>query len=124
MITPAPIPIVDRMVAVSKAILKATGLTSEVSVGSTPACCLCDNWDGVTEMHAGNYCCFDRNQVQIGSCPSNERTAGRLLTRVLSHYPSRNTILCDGGGIPLSKDKAGLSTWGDVVGHPDLYVSK
>lgn len=65
-----------------------------------------------------------RTQVSIGSCESVEDNAGRLLCRVLAHYPSRNTILTDGGGIPLSKDKSGLSNWGTVYHHPELYVLK
>lgn len=114
----------DRMVSVRKA-LEVNGIAVHVvSCGSTPACTLSDDWEGVTEIHAGNYCCFDRHQVHIGSCPSVECNAGRLLTRILSFYPDRNTILTDGGGIPLSKDKSGLSNWGTIRGHPELYVQK
>lgn len=31
-----------------------------VSCGSTPACSLYKNWKGITEIHPGNYCCYDR----------------------------------------------------------------
>ena len=106
-------------------ILESEGIAVPgVSCGSTPACSLSDEWAGVTEIHAGNYCCFDRMQVAIGSCDSLSRNAGRLLMRVLSVYPDRNTILADGGGIPLSKDKGGLENWGVVKDHPELYVAK
>ena len=124
----------DAMVHVRRALEEAGIRVEVVSCGSTPACSLNENWEGITEIHAGNYCCFDRlelysllisrTQVAIGSCGSVEDNAGRLLCRVLSHYPSRNTILTDGGGIPLSKDKSGLSNWGTVYKHPELYVSK
>ena len=65
-----------------------------------------------------------RSQVVIGSCATEENTAGCLVSRILSVYPDRNTILTDGGGIPLSKDKSGMPNWGSVKGHPELYVAK
>ena len=46
------------------------------------------------------------------------------MSRVLSVYPDRNTILTDGGGIPLSKDKSDMPNWGSVKNHPELYVYK
>ena len=50
----------DGMVSVRRA-LEAVGIAVKVvSCGSTPACCLNDSWEGITEIHAGNYCCFDR----------------------------------------------------------------
>ena len=122
------------MVRVRKELERNGIKVAVVSCGSTPACTLSDDWTGVTEIHAGNYCCFDRwfyriwlidrNQVDIGSCESTDVNAGRLLCRVLSHYPERNTMLTDGGGIPLSKDKSGLDNWGTVYGHPELYISR
>lgn len=124
----------DAMVRVRKELERNGIKVAVVSCGSTPACTLSDDWTGVTEIHAGNYCCFDRwfyriwlidrNQVDIGSCESTDVNAGRLLCRVLSHYPERNTMLTDGGGIPLSKDKSGLDNWGTVYGHPELYISR
>lgn len=122
------------MISVRK-MLETNGISVPVvSCGSTPACTLSEDWEGITEIHAGNYCCFDRFgliiiiisrcQVMIGSCSSEKCTAGRLVSRVLSVYPDRNTILTDGGGIPLSKDKSGLSNWGTVKDHPELYISK
>lgn len=124
----------DAMVRVRQELERNGIAVTVVSCGSTPACTLNDDWTGITEIHAGNYCCFDRcsrlrrlinrNQVDIGSCESTDANAGRLLCRVLSHYPDRNTMLTDGGGIPLSKDKSGLETWGTVHGHPELYVSR
>lgn len=108
-----------------RSVLEENGIAvGVVSCGSTPACSLNDDWKGVNEIHAGNYCCFDRMQVAIGSCASEKNNAARLLMRVLSVYPSRNTILTDGGGIPLSKDKGGLENWGSVKGHPELFVYK
>lgn len=112
------------MVHVRQALEKEGIPVSVVSCGSTPACSLSDDWEGITEIHAGNYCCYDRFQAAIGSCASEEMNAGRLVSRILSVYPDRNTILTDGGGIPLSKDKSDMANWGTVKDHPELYVYK
>ena len=48
------------MVKVRKALEAQSIPVLVVSCGSTPACSLSDNWEGITEIHAGNYCCYDR----------------------------------------------------------------
>lgn len=56
----------DGMVRVRRA-LEAEGIqVAVVSCGSTPACCLNDDWEGITEIHAGNYCCYDRYERFVG----------------------------------------------------------
>jgi hypothetical protein len=34
-----------------------------ISVGATPSTSVAGGWDGCTEIHPGNYCCLDRQQV-------------------------------------------------------------
>ena len=50
----------DAMVRVRRALEEAGIGVEVVSCGSTPACSLNEDWEGITEIHAGNYCCFDR----------------------------------------------------------------
>jgi D-serine deaminase-like pyridoxal phosphate-dependent protein len=76
----------------------------EVSVGSTPTISLGESLEGVTEARPGNYVFYDRFQVAVGSC-SVENVAFTVLTTVLGHYPERNEILVDAGGLALSRDE-------------------
>lgn len=50
----------NAMVHVRRALEEAGIPVEVVSCGSTPACSLNEDWEGITEIHAGNYCCFDR----------------------------------------------------------------
>jgi len=76
----------------------------EVSVGSTPTISLGNSLEGVTEARPGNYVFYDRFQAAVGSC-GIESAAFRVLATVLSHYPERNEILIDAGGLALSRDE-------------------
>ena len=38
------------------------------------------------EIHPGNYVLYDNQQVQLGSC-GDANVAGKVITRVLGHYP-------------------------------------
>jgi D-serine deaminase-like pyridoxal phosphate-dependent protein len=75
-----------------------------VSVGSTPTISLGDSLEGITEARPGNYVFYDRFQAAIGSC-GLESAAFSVLATVLSHYPDRNEILIDAGGLALSRDE-------------------
>jgi D-serine deaminase-like pyridoxal phosphate-dependent protein len=76
----------------------------EVSVGSTPTISLGESLDGVTEARPGNYVFYDRFQAAVGSC-GIANAAFSVLATVLSHYPERNEILIDAGGLALSRDE-------------------
>jgi len=76
----------------------------EVSVGSTPTISLGDSLEGVTEARPGNYVFYDRFQAAVGSC-GIANAAFSVLATVLSHYPERNEILIDAGGLALSRDE-------------------
>jgi D-serine deaminase-like pyridoxal phosphate-dependent protein len=76
----------------------------EVSVGSTPTISLAESLEGATEARPGNYIFYDRFQAAIGSCDIGS-AAFSVLATVLSHYPERNEILVDAGGLALSRDE-------------------
>jgi D-serine deaminase-like pyridoxal phosphate-dependent protein len=103
--------------------LEAEGVTcSVVSIGATPSLCHLppkERMSRVTEIHPGNYVFFDRTQVDIGrfatfsflslvyvsyflwsSCKL-EDVAVKVITRVLSHYPTH--FMIDAGALALSK---------------------
>jgi len=76
----------------------------EVSVGSTPTISLGESLEGVTEARPGNYVFYDHFQAAIGSCDIGS-AAFSVLATVLSHYPERNELLIDAGGLALSRDE-------------------
>lgn len=72
------------------------------------------------ELHPGNYTLFDRQQLHIGSCPSEHDIAGTVLASVIGHYPDRNTILLDAGALALSKDGTPQGGACAIAGRDDL----
>lgn len=85
-------------------LVRAGAPPPEVSVGSTPTISLGDSLEGVTEARPGNYVFYDRFQAAVGSC-GIENAAFTVLASILSHYPERNEILIDAGGLALSRDE-------------------
>ncbi len=83
---------------------RAGATPPEVSVGSTPTISLSESLKGVTEARPGNYVFYDRFQASIGSCDIAS-AAFSVLATVLGHYPDRNEILIDAGGLALSRDE-------------------
>ncbi len=79
-------------------------LVPEVSAGSTPTCCMAEDWTGVTEIRPGNYAFFDAFQVAMGSCSLADAVAFTVLATVIGHYPERGTLLLNAGALALSKD--------------------
>eukprot|EP01083_Nonionella_stella_P262616 892822_1 len=94
-----------------------------VAVGATPTCVLGENFEGVTEIHPGNYAFFDRYQMNLGACSQNQ-IAVRVASRVLSHYPERNEVLIDAGALALSKDTCQTGGFGIIEGFPDLILGR
>ena len=117
----------NAVVAMAEA-LEQVGLECrEIGIGSTPTCASLlkesivspdtglDEYrneigKGLTELHPGNYVFFDTAQLKIGSCASTDDIAVRVLTRIVGHYRSSNTMLVDmgwtaqGGGQGFSDD--------------------
>ncbi|KXS18968.1 hypothetical protein M427DRAFT_132462 [Gonapodya prolifera JEL478] len=112
----------------------------DVAVGSTPIALNAqqgttdqekdDSWRGITELHPGNYPFLDLQQLRYNQLPL-DRSAARVLARVLARYPERREILIDAGSLALSKDSAPYTLpdgteisacYGVLSSHPHLYV--
>jgi len=94
-----------------------------VAIGSTPTCSVppSDGLDGVNEMHPGNYLVYDVMQSGIGSCQLAD-VALRVLTRVVGHYESRNTLQVDVGWTGLSA-QGSANFYGMIMDHPELAIT-
>ena len=75
------------------------------------------------ELHPGNFCFFDRQQVASGSC-ALEDIACYVLARIVGVHPERNTLLIDAGACAMHKDAGGLSTWGSLRDDPNMVLTK
>ena len=75
----------------------------EVSLGDTPACSVCDQWEGVDEIRPGNFVFYDLMQWQLGVC-SAEDIAIRVVCPVVSKQIMRNEAVIYGGAVHLSKE--------------------
>lgn len=75
----------------------------EVSVGDTPSCSICENFDGVDEIRPGNFIFYDLMQATIGSC-SYDDIAVKVVCPVVSKHTSRNEVVVYGGAVHLSKE--------------------
>lgn len=76
---------------------------TEVSIGDTPSCTICNNFNGVDEIRPGNFVFFDLMQQNLGVCTFDD-IAVRLVCPVVAKHPSRNEVVIYGGAIHLSKD--------------------
>ena len=74
-----------------------------VSLGDTPSCSLCDNFDGIDEIRPGNFVFYDLMQTKLGSCKLTD-IAVRMVCPVLAIHPSRNEVVIYGGAVHFSKD--------------------
>jgi len=74
-----------------------------ISIGDTPSCTLCDNFDGVDEIRPGNFVFYDLMQFKLGVCKL-EDIAVRMVCPVVAVHPSRNEVVIFGGAIHFGKD--------------------
>eukprot|EP00756_Hemistasia_phaeocysticola_P055148 Hpha_TRINITY_DN31067_c0_g1::TRINITY_DN31067_c0_g1_i1::g.63953::m.63953 len=108
--------------------------SSHVSIGSTPVATVIGAgsdpdpsiFEGLTEIHAGNYLCYDSMQADIGCIAAQpsaleERVALFLECRVISKYESRNRLLIDMGWTGASAQGA-ESGYGRIVNFPELAI--
>lgn len=114
------------MVAFASQLRQAGIECPEVSIGSTPTCVNLKEATGITEIRPGNYCFFDRYQVDIGSC-TPEEVAVTVLTTVIGHYPAHNKLILDAGALALSKDPGATHVnpdcgFGVIEGFPELKI--
>ena len=96
-------------------------------IGSTPSCSHhTDKFGQVTELHPGNYVLYDNQQLLLGSC-SPADIAGKIMTRVIGHYPRRGQMLVDCGFTAITKQGQGCQSQPDMVapveGHPEIMLS-
>ena len=73
----------------------------EVSIGDTPSCTLCSNFNGVDEIRPGNFVFYDLMQQSLGVC-SFDDIAIRMVCPVVARHSLRNEIVIYGGAIHLS----------------------
>jgi D-serine deaminase-like pyridoxal phosphate-dependent protein len=74
-----------------------------ISLGDTPSCTLCENFDGVDEMRPGNFVFYDLMQFKIGVCKLTD-IAVRMICPVIATHPSRNEVVIYGGAVHFAKD--------------------
>ena len=72
----------------------------EISLGDTPSCTLCTNFNGVDEIRPGNFVLYDLMQQSPGVCDFDD-IAVRVVCPVVAKHPSRNEIVIYGGAIHL-----------------------
>jgi D-serine deaminase-like pyridoxal phosphate-dependent protein len=92
-----------------------------LSMGDTPSCSVCENFEGVDEIRPGNFVFYDLMQYNLGVCRL-EDIAVRLVCPVLSVHPERNEVAIYGGAIHLSKDfilnDKGQTVYGRIIADP------
>ena len=90
----------------------------EVSIGDTPSCTLCTNFNGVDEIRPGNFIFYDLMQQSLGVCDFDD-IAVRMVCPVVAKHPSRNEIVIYGGAVHLSKESlpnaAGKRFYGRII---------
>ncbi|HAH22817.1 MAG TPA: alanine racemase [Prolixibacteraceae bacterium] len=74
-----------------------------ISLGDTPSCSICENFDGVDEIRPGNFVFYDLMQFKIGVCKLSD-IAIRMVCPVIATHPSRNEVVIYGGAIHFAKD--------------------
>jgi D-serine deaminase-like pyridoxal phosphate-dependent protein len=74
-----------------------------ISLGDTPSCSLCENFDGVDEIRPGNFVFYDLMQFKLGVCKLTD-IAVRMICPVIAVHPSRNEVVIYGGAIHFAKD--------------------
>jgi D-serine deaminase-like pyridoxal phosphate-dependent protein len=94
----------------------------EISLGDTPACSVCDNWEGVDEIRPGNFVFYDLMQLEIGSCLPSD-IAVKVVVPVVSKSIVRSEAVVYGGAVHLSKEfiigPNGKKSYGAVISQGD-----
>lgn len=74
-----------------------------ISLGDTPSCSICDNFDGVDEIRPGNFVFYDLMQFKLGVCKLTD-IAVRMVCPVVAVHSSRNEVVIYGGAVHFGKD--------------------
>ncbi|MCT4613392.1 MAG: alanine racemase [Marinifilaceae bacterium] len=110
-----------------------------ISLGDTPSCSICEEFEGIDELRPGNFIFYDVMQHKLGAC-SVSQIAMTVACPVVGIYPEREEIVVMGGSVHISKESIefdGKEIYGliadskgtaDTVGFddiiPGMYVSK
>ncbi|KOG99333.1 D-serine ammonia-lyase DSD1 [Saccharomyces eubayanus] len=126
--------LIEEIKAVNKATQAMCSVDSELdaskltlSVGATPTSnslkldnksslikLITEELTGQLEIHCGNYCMYDLQQVATG-CVQDYEIAGFVLGTVLSSYPSRGEMLSNTGVMSLSREASSIKGFGICV---------
>lgn len=87
-----------------------------LSTGDTPACSLCEDYEGASEIRPGNFIFYDLQQQQIGSCDF-EQISVAMACPVVALYPDRGEAVIHGGGVHFAKDVLHDDTDGPLYGR-------
>lgn len=74
-----------------------------ISLGDTPSCSICENFDGVDEIRPGNFIFYDLMQFKLGVCKLTD-IAVRMVCPVIAIHPSRNEVVIYGGAVHFAKE--------------------
>ncbi len=111
-----------RQMAQTAELLRSRGIrVDEVSVGSTPACRLGTEVEGVTEWRPGTYVFNDWNEMTLAT-PYDE-CALTVLSTVVSH-PAANRFILDAGSKTLAADKSLTNGYGLIKEAPDAVIER
>lgn len=69
---------------------------------------------GTLEIHCGNYCLYDLQQVSTG-CVAKEEVSGFVVGSVVSSYKERNEILTNTGVMALTRETSRVKGFGLCV---------
>jgi D-serine deaminase-like pyridoxal phosphate-dependent protein len=106
-----------KMKTVQSALRKAGFRKTEVSVGDTPGCSVCEDFGQVDEIRPGNFVFFDATQLRIGSCTEDD-IAVAVACPVVAIHPERDEVIIYGGAVHLSKEyflENGIPSYGDAA---------
>lgn len=80
---------------------------------------------GELELHAGNYCCCDLQQVATNCCATTA-VAATVLAEVVSNYTDdgRYDQLINAGVLALSRESGPYEGYGHLLKNHDWYVGK
>lgn len=90
----------------------------KIAMGDTPTGSLVDSWQGLDQMHPGNFVFYDLMQHRIGSC-TYDQIAVCVACPLVEKRPERQELIVYGGAVHFSKDRLthqdGASYYGQVV---------
>lgn len=81
------------------------------------------NLMGILEIHCGNYCVYDLQQLSTG-CIRDHEISGFVLATIVSSYKTRNEILADTGVMSLTREVSRFPGYGLCVKLEDILYKE